>query len=90
LLEAMACRVPILATNTSQGAGELFRKNPLGTLVAKANADELTKGLLDRFQNPSQWLDRIAAAREYVVQNHSLTGWIDNISQQFIRIAEKP
>jgi glycosyltransferase involved in cell wall biosynthesis len=90
LLEAMACRIPVLATNTAQGAGELFRAHPLGTLVAKANSDELADAIRDRFERPNYWLARIEAARDYVENNHSLRAWVENISQVLTRIAKKP
>jgi len=87
LLEAMACRVPVLATNTAQGAGELLRTKPLGTLVSKANADELAKAIQSRFEKPVPWLDRIESARSYVESHHSLHTWIDQISQLIEQVA---
>ena len=90
LLEAMACRVPVLATDTAQGAGELLRNQSIGTLVARANADDLAIAIQDRFQRPAHWLEKIAPAREYVERNHCLLAWIDNISQLLLRIAKKP
>ncbi len=89
LLEAMACRVPVLATNTNQGAGELLRSHPLGTLVAKANVDELASAIQDRFQRPAAWLEKVELARSYVENHHCLQLWIDNISQLLMRIAKK-
>lgn len=90
LLEGMACEVPVLATNTAQGAGELLRANPLGTLVAKANVEELADAIRNRFENPAPWLARIKPARSYVETNHSMKVWIDNISQVLTGIAKKP
>jgi len=87
LLEAMACRVPVLATNTAQGAGELLRTKPLGTLVPKANADELAKAMQSRFEKPAPWLDKIESARSYVESHHSLHTWIDQISQLMEQVA---
>ncbi|MCY2982664.1 MAG: glycosyltransferase [Planctomycetota bacterium] len=89
LLEAMACKVPILATNTTQGAGELFRTHALGTLVPKANAEELAKAIQDRFVNPAPWLEKLEPARAYVETHHSLSTWIENISQILENIARK-
>lgn len=89
LLEAMACRVPILATNTAQGAGELLREHPLGTLVAKANSEEMATAIRDRFENPAAWLARIEPARDYVESNHGLQTWIDNMCQVLSRTANK-
>ena len=90
LLEAMACKVPILATNTDQGAGELLRTHALGTLVSRANSEELANALLDRFQRPAPWLEKIELARAYVENNHDLQAWIDNMSELFVRITKKP
>ena len=90
LLEAMVCKVPVLATNTDQGAGELLRAQSIGTLVPRANVDELANALIDRFQRPAPWLEKIEQARKYVEINHSLSVWIDNISQLLMRIANKP
>lgn len=89
LLEAMACKVPILATNTAQGAGELLRTHSLGTLVPQANAEELAKCLQDRFIRPAPWLDRLEPARAYVETHHGLRTWIDNISQVLENIARR-
>ncbi len=90
LLEAMACKVPILATNTAQGAGELLRTHSVGTLVSKANADELATAIQDRFQRPAPWLEKVASARSYVETHHCLQAWIDKMSQLLLRIANKP
>ncbi len=90
LLEAMACKVPVLATNTTQGAGELLRTHSIGTLVSKANADELATAIQDRFQRPAPWLARVAPARSYVETHHCLQAWIDKMSQLLLRIANKP
>lgn len=90
LLEAMACRVPVLATNTDQGAGELLRTFAIGTLVPRANIEELASALLDRFQRPAHWIERIAIARNYVETHHCLQNWIDNISQLLLRIGKEP
>ena len=83
LLEAMLCRVPILATNTEQGAGELLRKHPLGSLVAKGNVFEMANAIRHRFQHPSEWLERLDTARAYVIDNHSMEKWISQMSSVF-------
>ena len=90
LLEAMACRVPILATNTAQGAGELLRANPLGTLVSKANSEELAQAIRDRFERPAMWLSRIEAARDYVESHHSMQAWIDKLGDTLEQATKKP
>lgn len=89
MLEAMACRVPVLATNTQQGPGELLRSRPLGTLVSKANVDEMSNAIRDRFENPEHWLSRVDSARDYVENNHNLVHWISNMSRVFEEVAGK-
>lgn len=89
MLEAMACRVPVLATNTQQGPGELLRSRPLGTLVPKANVDELSNAIRDRFETPGPWLSRVDAARAYVEENHNLVHWVESMSQVFEQVAGK-
>lgn len=83
LLEAMVCRIPILATNTEQGAGELLRRYPLGTLVPAGDAVALEKAMVDRFVTPDPWLSRLEPAREYVENHHSLKHWIEEMSDLF-------
>lgn len=90
LLEAMACRVPVLATNTAQGAGELLRMHPLGTLVPKANVNEMANAIQDRFINPSAWLERTEPAREYVETHHCLQDWVEKVSTVLANVAKKP
>ena len=76
-------RVPILATNTEQVAGELLRKHPLGSLVAKGNTTEMANAIRHRFQHPSEWLERLDSARQYVINNHSMEQWICQMSSVF-------
>ncbi len=75
--------MPILATNTEQGAGELLRKYPLGSLVAKGNTTEMANAIRHRFQHPSEWLERLDTARAYVIDNHSMEKWISQMSSVF-------
>ena len=83
LLESMLCRVPVLASNTEQGAGELLRKHPLGSLVPKGNASELAAAIRNRFQHPREWIQRLDSAREYVMEHHSMAKWIEQMSSVF-------
>ncbi len=89
LLEAMACRVPILATDTPQGPGELLRANPLGTLVPRANAIAMAEAIRSRFMNPERWLSRLDAGRSHVERYHSLATWINRMSDVIVRTANR-
>lgn len=81
-LEAMACGVPVVAARV--GAYEaLIREGETGSLVGADDADALTAAL-------QRWLDDDAArtaagqaAREHVVQNHSITEEARSIVQVY-------
>lgn len=83
VLEAMLCRVPVLATNTPGGAGELFRRTGLGQLVARCSATEIANAMRRRFSDPDPWLAPLEAARQYILENHSMDRWIGELSDLF-------
>jgi glycosyltransferase involved in cell wall biosynthesis len=83
LLEAMACRAPILATNTESGAGEILREHPLGSLAEPAHAAALAEQIHDRFANEVFWQKRVDLARGFVVERHDLRRWIDRMTEIF-------
>lgn len=84
LLEAMACKAPILATNTDSGAGEILRKHPLGSLAEPGNAIALAKQMEDRFSNEDFWRKRLGLARDFVVERHDLRHWVERMTQIFV------
>ncbi len=83
VLEAMVCRVPVVATNTEGGAGELFRRTGLGGLVPVADSVALAEAIHDRFTTPEPWTNRIAPAHRFVMENHRIEGWIETLSEIF-------
>ncbi len=80
----MACRAPILATNTESGAGEILRVNP-GSLAEPADAAALAVQIQDRFENEVFWQKRVDLARDFVVERHDLRRWIDRMTEIFLR-----
>lgn len=84
LLEAMACKAPILATNTESGAGEILRSHPLGSLAKPGDAIALAEQIQDRFRNEDFWRTRLGTARDFVVGQHDLRSWIDRMTQIFV------
>jgi glycosyltransferase involved in cell wall biosynthesis len=84
LLEAMACRSPILATNTESGAGEILREYPLGSLAEPASGAALAHQIQDRFANEVFWQKHVDLAREFVLKRHDLEQWIGRMSDIFI------
>jgi glycosyltransferase involved in cell wall biosynthesis len=84
LLEAMACRSPILATNTESGAGEILREYPIGSLAEPASGAALASQIQDRFANEVFWQKHVDLAREFVLKRHDLEQWIGRMSDIFI------
>ncbi len=81
LLEAMACNVPVVASDTEQGPGELLREQPIGQLVPRSDSHSICVAIRDRFENPNPWLERARLAREYIESNHNMDDWIEAMSQ---------
>jgi glycosyltransferase involved in cell wall biosynthesis len=90
MLEAMACGVPLLATNTQSGPGELLRQHPLGKLVPVSDPHELCIAIEDRFEHESKWLARAVKAQIYVQENHSLPGWLQRMQNLFDSAMDQP
>ncbi len=89
MLEAMVCRVPVLATNTEQGPGELLRQHAVGQLVPVDDAQSMCEAIVDRFANADQWYERAQRAYAYVCEHHDLTVWLDRLSEQFHAVVQQ-
>jgi glycosyltransferase involved in cell wall biosynthesis len=64
LLEAMACGVPVLATNCSFGPAEIITEAVDGFLVDNGNRDQLAQGILRMVRlSPQERLAMGSAAR---------------------------
>lgn len=70
ILEAMAARVPVVATDVS-GSRELVRNGETGVLVAVGSPEELAHAMIQQLQNRSQAL-RMAEVAWHYVQQYSL------------------
>lgn len=88
MLEAMALGVPVLASNTEQGPGELLREHPLGTLVPPADPSGLCQAIIDRFRSPDAWIARSLLAQQHVRQHHSLLQWLPQMQSILHRAAK--
>ena len=53
VLEAMTCKIPVVATNCPSGIGEIINEGITGFLVENDNADELKRIILQYLDNPS-------------------------------------
>jgi glycosyltransferase involved in cell wall biosynthesis len=90
MLEAMACGVPLLATNTQSGPGELLRQHPLGKVVPVSDPEKMCLAIEDRFERESKWLARALKAETYVQENHSLPSWLQRMQNLFDSALDQP
>ena len=81
LLEAMACRRPVLATDCPTGPRELLDGGRLGRLVPPANAGELADAIDDALANYEKWLTLVAAARAWVEEKFSVETAVRGVEQ---------
>lgn len=71
LLEAMACRVPIVATDCPSGPREVLGDGKYGRLVAPANPDALAGAIRDAVDNYDDWQAVMNDARKHVEESYS-------------------
>jgi len=65
LMEAMACGLPVVATNIS-GIPELVRPNETGWLVPEKDPDKLAETIIEIATHPDEAHRRLQAGREFV------------------------
>ena len=83
LLEAMACKTPVIVTNVG-GNLELFENNKTGILIEPENPEELLKKIIDLL-NDQVKLDQLSKSAFEEVQNY---GW-SNIGKKYLNLYEK-
>ncbi|MHB8902651.1 MAG: glycosyltransferase [Thermoguttaceae bacterium] len=66
LLEAMACRVPVLATDCPTGPREILDGGRLGRLVRPGDSMALADAIDDAMLNRDRWLTPVEDARRHV------------------------
>jgi len=83
LIEAMACRVPVLSTDCPSGPRELLSEGEYGRLVTPADAHALADVLEDAMVNYDQWKSKTDAARSWVEQQFSFSTGISKVEELF-------
>lgn len=83
LLEAMACKTPVIATNLG-GNVELFENNKTGILIEPENSEELLKKVISFLNDPSK-LEQISKSAFNEVQKYT---W-SNIGKKYLALYEK-
>lgn len=70
LLEAMACRTPVLATDCPTGPREILDGGRFGRLVPPAHPAALADAIEDAMLNHGQWRGKVEAARRHVEEQY--------------------
>lgn len=66
LIEAVACRVPVLSTDCPSGPSEILSGGRFGTLVPPKNASALAAAIDDAYCHLENWKSRVESARVHV------------------------
>jgi len=82
LMEALACSVPVIATDLS-GIPELVRDCETGFLVAPNSAEALSEAMLKVFHEPEYAQNLACAGRSLVLQEFELTKNVKRLSSIF-------
>jgi colanic acid/amylovoran biosynthesis glycosyltransferase len=84
LMEAMASRVPVVATAIS-GVPELVRPGETGWLVPPENVDALADALTDIYQNPAEAVHRAELGQNWVLKEFELSTNVRKLASLFDR-----
>ena len=84
LMEAMASRIPVVATAIS-GVPELVRPGETGWLVPPENVDALARALTDIYQNPAEATHRAELGQRWVLQEFELSTNVRKLASLFDR-----
>lgn len=81
LLEAMACRVPVLATDCPSGPAEVLDGGRFGHLVAPRDSTALADKIEEAIDDHASWNLLTEAARQRVEQDYSIRSGISKLHQ---------
>jgi glycosyltransferase involved in cell wall biosynthesis len=81
LLEGMACRVPVLATDCPSGPLEVLDGGRLGRLVPPGNADALADAIEEAMDHYPDWSARVAGARQRIEREFSVQSEMERLQQ---------
>lgn len=77
VVEAMACEVPVIASDVD-GFSEVMVNNETGYIVEKKNADKIAEALEKLLNNPKQRIEFGKNGRKRVIENYN---WEDNVKK---------
>lgn len=87
LLEAMACRLPVLATDCPYGPREILCEGRYGRLVPPANPTAFADAVEDAVRNYPNWQAVVPAARERVETDFSPQNGLRNVEKLLCEVA---
>ncbi len=89
VMEAMACRVPVFASNAAGGLISLIGQDKRGQLLDPRKVDLWRQALLHFQQSPQVAESKIDDAYDYVKQHHDLPRWVDQMEDVFLAAKQK-
>lgn len=81
LIEALACRLPVLATDCPSGPREILCGEKYGCLVSPGSADALVRGIQNCRSNLKGWQQASAAGQSYVRETFSFQAGIPRLEE---------
>ncbi len=72
ILEALACRLPVLSTDCPTGPREILANGKFGRLVPPGDSAALADAIADAVTDPAPWHTQVDLAREHVERNYSI------------------
>jgi len=85
LLEAMACRIPIVASSVG-GVPQIVDSGKDGILVAPGNPEELAAGVMNLYNNHSLRESFVEAAYQKARSTFDIKNWTETIESQYTEI----
>jgi glycosyltransferase involved in cell wall biosynthesis len=86
LLEAMACAVPVLATDCPSGPREVLADGRFGRLVPAADPQALADAIADAADHPDAGQELVCAARQRVVECYSTAAVIGQLEKMLLEV----
>jgi glycosyltransferase involved in cell wall biosynthesis len=87
LVEAMLCRVPVLATDCPSGPREILEDGRLGQLVPPGDAAALADAIDDAIAHYPSWQERVASARAHIEEHFSPEAGIKRLEAMLEEVA---
>ncbi len=87
LVEAMLCRVPVLATDCPSGPGEVLEGGKWGRLVQPGDAGALAEAIEDVALRPAEWRRLVEGAREHIEREFSPEVAMGKLEELLVEVA---